>query len=178
MGWRRSASDHTCNPICTWAASATIRAEIAKALQEQPGNPLWKEYRIWGEGEHRADLTLLLAILFCCLLAFPLCLLTPPQWQSLGKGHTTELSARGKSPWWRLKWRGTIASHFPVQYVTRGPLQILAAWQFCLQEHWPVSKQFFQVSLFGRKQTRGTALGGHTRRGSKYSRAAFRSQAS
>lgn len=105
---------------------------------------LWQEYRIRGEGEQSTDLTLLLATLIRCPLAFPPCLLTPPQRQPLEQGHTTELLAWGKSPHWRLKQEGQL---LPIsQYST---LQRAVAKLGCLTVSFARALAPFQAILSG-----------------------------
>lgn len=70
---------------------------------------LWQEYRIRGEGEQRTDLTLLLATLMFCPLAFsPMSSDTSSKTVPGVGPHHRPLSKGVKTPCWRLKQEGLL----------------------------------------------------------------------
>lgn len=109
----------------------------------------WQEYRIRGEGEQRADLPLPLAAWLCILSTFTLPGLLTPLRDTLGAGPYH----RAHKPVLDLGARGTIASHFPVQYVTKGRCKAWPPDSFVCKSAGPFpSNSFRSHCLVGNKQ--------------------------
>lgn len=134
----------------------------------------WQEYRIRGEREQRADPTLPLTTWLCFLFAFTLPGLLTPLRDTLGAGPYH----RAHKPMLDLGSRGTIASHFPVQYVTKGCCKAWPPDSFVCKSAGPFpSNSFRSHCLVGNKQGEQHWVG-TLEEGSKNSRAALWSQAS